>query len=463
MLRARGLGVERVSMKSLLSVASIGAAALLAGAVVFACGSDGRQVFDDDGGGGGILPTGDASGTFDPTDAGNEAGKPVAAGYLLGKVTAPEGTVPISQALVYLTDRVPDPIPEKAYCDTCVKLTALEGYGYTKADGSFEVPAYKTGKQYIVVQKGQFRRVREINVLAGDQRVDVNVTRLPSKNDAAAGDTIPKIAMVVGGADRIDETMKKLGIEEFYRYGDTPPGFPIPLPSGPGIKTGKSANDLMGSAGELSANHIVLLPCASFGYTRNETSGGFTCGGPTSGQKTALKSYVDGGGKLYVTDFSYEAVRQTWPGFITWFDAGMRPLPDNTSGLGTACRGGAEDTPGVIGDQGLKDWMTAIGNGNVTLEASWSRIQKVTPQPGVDPTGKPITITPKVWMSSQVGGQTYPATVSFEQKCGRVLMSSYHCEGDSGSGLIAQEKALLYILLEVGVCVGDLPPPPPPR
>ncbi len=447
------------------ALVGVTATAFLFGSAVFACGSDGRQTFDDDASANTILPNGDASGTFQQNDGSTPEGgnKPTAVGYLTGKVVAPEGTVPISQALVYLTDKLPDAIPEQAYCDTCIKLSPFEGYGYSKPDGSFEVPAYKTGKQYLVTQKGQFRRVREVDVQLGDQRVEASVTRLPGKNDAAAHDTVPKIAMVVGGYDHIDETMKKLGIEEFYRYGDAPPPFPSP---GPGIKTGKSANDLMGAAAEMGKNHIVLLPCAAFGFDRPGEAGGsssFVCHAPTSGQKSAFRSYVDGGGKLYVTDFSYEAVRQTWPGFITWYDDKMQPLTDTNKGIGTACRGGAEDTPGVIGDPGLKDWMTAIGNGNVTLEASWSRIQKVNPMPGEDPTGKPITITPKVWMSSQVGSGTLPATVSFEQKCGRVLMSSYHCEGDSGSGLLAQEKALLYILLEVGVCVGELPPPPPPR
>ena len=66
-------------------------------------------------------------------------------------------------------------------------------------------------------------------------------------------------------------------------------------------------------------------------------------------------------------------------------------------------------------------------------------------------------------MSSSIAGSDRPATVSFEQKCGRVLFSTYHTEGDNNSKLLAQEKALLYILLEVGVCVGELPPPPPPR
>ncbi len=107
--------------------------------------------------------------------------------------------------------------------------------------------------------------------------------------------------------------------------------------------------------------------------------------------------------------------------------------------------------------------MTTIGENNIQLQASWTRVQKVTPQPGVDANGKPVTITPKIWMTSEIGGVQLPATVGFEQKCGRVLFSTYHCEGDEQSKLLAQEKALLYILLEVGVCVGELPPPPPPR
>ncbi len=49
--------------------------------------------------------------------------------------------------------------------------------------------------------------------------------------------------------------------------------------------------------------------------------------------------------------------------------------------------------------------------------------------------------------------------MSFDQQCGRVLYSTYHAEGDVDSALLAQEKALLFILLEVGVCIGEQPPP----
>lgn len=432
--------------------------------VLPSCGSEKRNAFDGTSGG----PPGSSGGPdpFGKLEAGTpEAGTPTAIGHLQGRVVAPEGTVPVAKAMVYLTKRTPDPIPGNAYCDTCVHLTAFEPYAYTKSDGTFDLAAYETGKQYLVVQKGQFRRIREVDVVKGDQPIAGDVTRLPGKTNPAAGDTIPRIAMVIGGYDKIDYSMKKLGIEEFYRYGDAPPG--LPGSDGPGVKTGKNGNALMNSAAELSAHHIVLLPCAAMGYSQKTdssgTTSGFLCGAPTAPQKTAFQSYVDGGGKLYVTDFAYEAVRQTWPGFITFYDDTMKPLTNTSQGIGTACRGGAEDTAGTAQDPGLADWMKTIGHANIDLKASWSRIESVHPQMGYDPEGKPKTITPKVWMTSAIAGTQLPATVSFEQKCGRVLFSTYHAEGNDTSTLLAQEKALLYVLLEVGVCVGELPPPPPPR
>jgi hypothetical protein len=432
------------------------------GLVVASCGSDKRDAFDPNAAGNGASSGGAGNGgQFDQTDAGDGAvpAAPVI-GWLQGKVVAPEGTVPIRGALLYLTKTLPDAIPDGVHCDTCVHLTPLEPYTYSKSDGTFDLPAYATGKQWLVVQKGQFRRVREVDVASGDQKVASDVTRLPSRTDVALHDTIPKIGMVVGGFDHIDFTMKKLGIEEFFRYGDGPfdvGGTP------PGTKTGKTGKALMDDASELGKHHIVLLPCAALGYTNSGDGLKNTCGAPQGATKTALAQFVDAGGKLYVTDYAYESVRQTWPGFITWYDDTMQPMTSLSQKQGEACRGGAEDTPGNAKDPGLDDWLKTIGHPSIELRAAWSRIASVSPQPGFDPSGKPVTITPKVWMTSNTGAGELPATVSFEQKCGRVLFSTYHCEGDDSSQLLAQEKALLYILLEVGVCVGELPPPPPPR
>lgn len=82
----------------------------------------------------------------------------------------------------------------------------------------------------------------------------------------------------------------------------------------------------------------------------------------------------------------------------------------------------------------------------------------MNPQPGEDENGKAVTITPKVWASTVVGGQPRPSTVSFQDKCGRVLFSTYHVE--ESQGLAAQVKALIHVLLQVSTCVGVQPSGP---
>src|SRR4051794_19337285 len=58
-------------------------------------------------------------------------------GRLTGKVFAPEGTIPISGALVYVSASKPDPIPAGVFCDKCVQLESSTPYATTDPDGSF--------------------------------------------------------------------------------------------------------------------------------------------------------------------------------------------------------------------------------------------------------------------------------------------------------------------------------------
>src|SRR5690349_9928200 len=115
--------------------------------IVIACGSEKRDGFDPNGSNGTGGPSGNGDGQFDPAKADDQKEpKPTAVGWLQGKVVAPEGTVPIRGALLYLTKTMPDAIPDGVHCDTCVHLTALEPYAYSKSDGTFDLPAYTTGK-----------------------------------------------------------------------------------------------------------------------------------------------------------------------------------------------------------------------------------------------------------------------------------------------------------------------------
>jgi len=404
--------------------------------VVVACGSNERG-FDDQAGAAGTAEAGPGTEFGATADAGSDA-RPPAIGNLVGKVVMPEGTIPLSDALVYLTPTMPEPIPQGAYCDKCVLLDSY-AFTYSKPDGTFDLPAYVAGDQYLVVQKGQFRRVRSIKVAPGAQAVDAALTRLPGKTDAALGDTTPRMLIWPGQWDHIEKSLKKIGVTDFEKFD---PGFDLAA-YGNKIKT-------------LSSYHIVFLPCSGT-VSEQGIGNGPACSVSVDPQlKAAAKSFVAAGGKLYVSDWSYEYVRQGWPGAISWVG--------ETNQLGSGCQSGGADAPAQFDDKSLNDWMTAIGEGNATLKSAWSTIQKVNPVASLDENGNSFTQTPKIWASVKQGSGTHPATVSFQDRCGRVLYSTYHAEGsDSALGqgdFLAQEKALMHILLEVGVCVGPKPVPP---
>jgi hypothetical protein len=405
-------------------------------ALAIACGSSERSGFDGTQEGA-ATPSGD-NGELGKTDASASDARPPAIGTLTGKVVMPEGTIPLSDALVYLSPTLPDAIPTGAYCDKCVLLDSY-AFTYSRPDGTFDLPAYQAGDQFIVVQKGQFRRVRPIKVSPGNQAVDPQLTRLPGKTDAALNDTTPRMLIWPGTWDHVEKSLKKIGLTDFEKFE-------------PGFDFGAYATKMKA----LPNYHIVFLPCS--GTVKEQgMGGGPACEVSVDPQlKTAVKDFVAKGGKLYVSDWSYEYVRQGWPGAISW-------VGENST-LGSACQPGGADAPAQFDDPSLRDWMSAIGESNASLKSAWSSIDKVNAIQGIDENGNPFTQTPKVWASVKYGSASRPATVSFQDRCGRVLYSTYHAEGsDSAFGqsdFLAQEKALMHILLEVGICVGPKPIPP---
>jgi hypothetical protein len=388
------------------------------------------------GGGGGLIDSGLNDGAGEP---------PPTVATLHGTVLAPEGTIPISGALVYLTPTQPGPIPDHLYCDKCVTLDYTTPYTFTNPDGSFNLGAYQTGSFLLVVQKGQFRRIRPIDVTAGDVAVSYADTELPNKTDPANGDTIPKMAIVNMAWDNIDVSLSRLGLGTGSNSG--PFGtFQIDRATAPydyydGLPGSKgSANDILSNPAIISQYNIVFLPCSWSDSTTCYTSSP----AQDANVQANLRSFVEQGGKLYVTDYSYEFVRQIFPGYVSW--------KDETSTLGSACLQGAWDGPASSPDADLTAWLATQGITTFDVLQNWTAITGVHQGDTTDPDGNPIQVKPKVWVKAQTDWGELPATVSFEQVCGRVLFSSYHTEGASAT-LIPQERALLYVLLEVSVCV----------
>ena len=369
--------------------------------------------------GGADSGTGSAQTTGDFT-TGSGGGTIEAVGTLTGKVVAPEGTIPISGALVYLTAVPPPAIPDGVFCDTCVKINSDVAHGFTKADGTFEIPTYVEGNQYLVVQKGQFRRVRPISVVKGPMQADPTATRLPSRMDKANGDDIPKMAIQEGQWDEIGTTLVQLGIDQdqIATYGCQ----------------GFSCESPFDSYAELSKYHIAFAPCGS-------------CNGGTGSQNDAIRQFVEGGGKFYVTDWSYQWMTDAFPGYVDF---------ELISANDDACTISEYDAAATMLDPELAAWLGAQGISNPVFEKGYTRIKSLNSVNTTDLNGQPTTITPKTWVRGQTPNGDRPLTVSFEQQCGRVLFSTYHSE--SSGGLLPQELALLYVILEVGVCV-EVPVP----
>lgn len=388
----------------------------LAAASLYACGSSQR----------GGFPTSEEPGALAP-EAGVFAadGAKVGQSTVEGKVFAPNGTLPIAGALVYVTAQEPAPIPDGVFCDKCVEVQ--EGtFAYSGADGSFTLTVPFVGEHFFVVQKGQFRRVRRVTLKEGDtKKLDKSVTTFPPQNDPARGDSIPKMLVLQGLLyDHIDYSLAELGITELTLVGEN------------GIPHGD--RKLLHDPKELAKYNVIFLPCS------NQSESDMT----SQEVKDNLKAWVAAGGRLYVTDWSYEYVRQPFGQYISWVNEG---LPTD---IGNAVLTSPYDAPATAVDPGLAAWLTALGHGAFEVKGNYTTIAAVKTLPGVDENGSPVDVTPKVWVTSNRGGKQVPATVSFQHACGRVLFSTYHTESGIGSQLMAQEKALLHVLLEVDVCVG---------
>ncbi|MBI2393615.1 MAG: hypothetical protein HYV09_28815 [Deltaproteobacteria bacterium] len=371
---------------------------------------------------------------------------------LKGKVVAPEGTIPIFGALVYTTPTAPPPIPDKVYCDKCVKLVDGTPFTTTAADGSFTLPTV-LGEQYLVVQKGAFRRVRTIKAVAGEQTVPKALTTLPPKTDKAKGDDVPKIAVALGAWDPVEIVLARLGLEAKITVGGFIPKARVLSKDATGFaiygvqELGETSpypnpTKLLTDPAEISKYHVVFIPCS--GGTESEGDGPKCSGVWNSGTKATVEGFVKAGGRVYVSDWSYEYVRQTFSGFVNW--------RSETSTIGSACEGGGGDQAAKVEDPDLAAWFKAQGKSLDTVKDAWTHINKVNAVADLDPDGKAVTSTPKVWVSAAGS----PATTSFEHSCGRVLYTTYHTQptSEGAAPLEPQALALLYLILEVNVCVG---------
>jgi hypothetical protein len=267
------------------------------------------------------------------------------------------------------------------------------------------------------------------------------MTTLPAVNAPSEGDNIPHIAVAYGQYDYIHESLQKLGLQagvafDIYESIGHPPG-----------------NSLLTDSTLLESYHIVFFPCTGswpngFVHDPNVVNN--------------LRNFVLKGGRLYVTDWSYDILKQVFiqESPLTWaYDDGSDDSAQyyDSSGFDLV----EYDAAATATDPGLAAWLAAQNITSFTVEENWTIIDHVNQYSAPDEDNNVIPLEPTTWVTGAVPNEgQHPCTTSFQYGCGRALFSTYHTEPTYGGGpLVEQERVLLYIILEIGVCVGDYPPP----
>jgi hypothetical protein len=390
-------------------------------------------------------------------------------------------------------------------CDRCEDqdLGPVLTGAVTDATGAFTIEEYiPVGVEVVLVVKvGRFRRATKLTIpeTAACQThmlptaLPDNPTRLPRNMMDGLAVNIPRIAVSTGQVDAMECVLEKMGIAhaeftnpggagrvQLFRGGDPAMG----TPPGAGARLDDMtphANALYGDPATMLGYDLVVSDCEGASWDDNFAE--------SQASGATVREFVNRGGRMFASHLSFSWLHENG---TTPFDAadpvatGLGPagtwdtMPstiDNVdTGTGVIAVGRPNESPRI---QNFADWMVREGvtmapayafmlleprSMNLTLGASSEEFVHLTE-------GTPA---PASLRTQQFSFNT-PYGAPAEAACGRVAYSGFHvsaggmmdayeeaifpthCTGD----LTSQEKVLLYMLFDLGACIGEPPPPPP--
>ena len=424
--------------------------------------------------------------------------------------------VGVPNAVVYImrTDQIddlpeiPSGIPTDGLsCDRCEdqNLGPLLAGAITDATGRFVIEGnVPVGVEFLLVVKaGKFRRVVPYTLAAGsactttalDETLPNNPTRLP--RDLADGLAVhmPKIAISTGRIDAMECVFEKMGIAH-TEFGNPGSDASVKLYRGKGpTGTAEGAriddstpndSDLYGSLATLQTYDMVVSDCEGNGW---DGAGGTFAERVANGDK--VREYVNRGGRMFASHLSMSWLHQN----------GTQPYSDGTpleTGLGPAAQWRTTFYTDADGDGHISTGRTHASP-RIENFATWMAGEGVS-NPFVisDPRSMLIGTADNVLgdhteefvyrddspLRPGSAGNSLVQQFSFNTPygapeaatCGRVAYSGFHVAVTGGGSnpfassvfpahctgnLTNQEKVLLYMLFDLGACVGDEPLPPP--
>ena len=403
-------------------------------------------------------------------------------------------------------------------CERCVDqdlgpvlVSAMtDARGFYTLEGNIPV-----NTQFILVVKvGKFRRAVQHTLPASaacttttiSAAVPANLTRLPRNSTDGLAVNIPKVAVSTGTIDAMECVFQKMGIanSEFtrpsgtgrihlYRANGAWPDAAAMACSACGTGNGSTdqtcrTTNCGGSANSNRTNTLNSISdlrlYESPGVLSNYDMGVFDCegsgwdSGGTEGSTygAQIRNYVNRGGRFFGSHLSF-----TWLNgngidaysAATALTTGLGPAATwsttadtSDTGTGAVSLGRPRASPRI---QNFADWM--VHHAIVTAPAYTFAI--------AEPRSQNLTVgTSSEEFVHRTNGNQRTQQFSFNTpygapaaaSCGRVAYSGFHVSiGMTGSSvfpnhctgdLTAQEKVLLYMLFDLGACVGEDPDPP---
>ena len=398
-----------------------------------------------------------------------------------GKVFAPNGQDPLLNALVYVNNAPVDPFPQGVTCDQCGAPASGSPLvsATTAVDGSFTLKNVPVGANIpLVIQLGKWRRQVKIpNVTACQNNVvSATLTSLPKKK--SEGD-IPQMAFSTGAVDALECVMRKIGIDDTEFTAPSGNGrihlyqgltdhnskyHTATIWASGGAKAAGSPfeDQLWSTQAQLNKYDMVLFPCQA-------DQGDLTLRGPTAHQN--LVNYVNAGGRVFATHFSYIWFFQTAPFSSTaqWHVVQPTPSPQTQTGY--------IDMSFPKG-LALAQWLQIVG-ASTTLGQIQVQQTRHDHDDVVAPSQKWMTIN-ATNAPNAIIHYTFntPVGAPAAQQCGRVLFDDFHVENTSfgptigaifpaecaAGAMTPQEKLLEFMIFDLGSCVTpDVPTPCQPK
>ena len=390
-----------------------------------------------------------------------------------GTVFAPNGKLPLYNAIVYVPNTEPDALTHGATCDKCGAVTGSPVVTtLSDSSGKFTLKNVPVGKNIpLVIQIGKWRRqvtIADVAECTETKLTDPELTRLPRKQ--SEGD-MPRMALTTGGCDKLGCMLPKVGIDAseigvetdgpskaLHVYNGTTSGAGA---GGPGAAN--SARTFWNDATKLKAYDLVVLSCECSESPDSKGAPAYA----------AMTDYLSAGGRIFTTDFMY-----------TWY----RYSPDAQLASATSIRGGANEggKPMTIDTsfpkgKALGDWLGTVtpgSNNQVTPDYVFSNIISTDPAKsqkwaasGPAGFGDPTSAGPRVFSVN------VPVGVPAEMQCGKGVHIDAHVNDAAStdkidatypkgcaSDLKEGEKLLAFFFFDLASCIqNDTEAPKPPQ